>query len=359
MVEGAAVVKIALADSTKTRPARVLGRAQCDDLAVLQVDNTDGLVAAPLGDSSAAKIGADVVALGYPFSFDLGNDLSVNVGNISQLKAQLGKYQDLIKIDAAINHGNSGGPLVNTHGEVVGFNTLSFEGVQNQNYAIAMSYAKPIVAQLARGKNRNHLGLNLAPNAYADYFGSADGMVVVGVASGSPAARMGMLQADLLLDVEGKSIASEEALCDVLRSHADGDHLKVTVLRADSGELLQGEVVVGQTGDSASGQPLVAVGKVEPEDGSDAQGSGQDENTGQDEYPVRDPNEVCGQATVVGVDALAIRAEPSRSSALLAEVQRGGVVDVLCQEPIDADGRTWAKVRSGAVEGYMSTNYLQ
>lgn len=343
VVEGASVVKIALADSTRTRPARVLGRAQCDDLAVLQVDNTDGLAAAPLGDSSAARVGASVVALGYPLSFDLGNDLSVNVGNISQLQAQLGKFQDLIKVDAAINHGNSGGPLVNTRGEVVGINTLGFESAQNQNYAIAMSYARPIVEQLSQGKNRNHIGLNLAPNAYSDYFGTSDGMVVVGVASGSPAARTGIAQADLLLEVEGKAIASEEALCDVLRSRSDGEFVKVTVLRADRGELLQGEVVIGPAvGDAAPDRQLAVVGTVQ----------GGQQATGES-------NAVCRQATVVGVDALAIRAEPSRSSAQLGEVPRGGVVDVLCQAPIDADGRTWIKARSGAMEGYMSTNYLQ
>jgi len=357
VVEGASVVKIALADSTRTRPARVLGRSQCDDLAVLQVDNTEGLAAAPLGDSSAAKVGAGIVALGYPLSFDLGNDLSVNVGNISQLNAQLGKYQDLIKIDAAINHGNSGGPLVNERGEVVGINTLGFEGTQNQNYAIAMSYARPIVEQLAQGKNRNYLGLNLVPNNYADYFGTSDGMVVIGVSSGGPAAQSGVAQADLLLEVEGKAIASEEALCDVLRSHSDGDALKMTVLRADTGELLQGDVVVGQTGGSpATGKPLAVIGTVERAQEQPTEAASQEQPT---EAAGQDPNAVCGQATVVEVAALAIRAEPNRSSALLGEVPRGGVVDVLCQEPIDADGRVWVKARSGGIEGFMSTNYLE
>ena len=321
---------------------------QCDDLAVLQVDNTEGLAAAALGDSSAARVGADVVALGYPLSFDLGNDLSVNVGNISQLNAQLGKFQDLIKVDA-INHGNSGGPLVNASGEVVGINTLGFEGTQNQNYAIAMSYARPIVEQLAQGKNRNHIGMNLVPNAYADYFGTSDGMVVVGVSSGSPASRSGVAQADLLLEVEGKAISSEEALCDVLRSHSDGDHLNLTVLRADSGELLQGEVVIDQSGDSAAaGRPLAVVGTLQRDEQPAADNSGQAGASGQD------PNAVYSQATVVEVEALAIRAEPNRSSALLGEVPRGGVVDVLCQEPVDADGRVLVKARSGGIEGYRA-----
>jgi len=248
VVEGASVVKIALADSTKTRSARVVGRSQCDDLAVLQVENTEGLEEAKLGDSSSMKVGAEVVALGYPLSFDLGTDVSVNPGSISQLKSQLSKFENLIKTDAAINPGNSGGPLVNRRGEVIGINSLGIVGAQGQNYAIAMSQAQPIIKQLEQGKNRHYIGLNLVPNEYPDYFGTDEGMAVIGVASGSPAAQVGIEQADLLVKMEGKSINSEEAICDILRSHADGDQLKVTVFRATTGDVLEGELTLGKVG---------------------------------------------------------------------------------------------------------------
>src|SRR3954454_3375972 len=85
VVVGASAVKIAQANSNRTRPARVVGRSQCDDIAILQVENTEGLEQATLGDSNATKVGAQVVALGYPESFDLGNDLTVTDGSISKL----------------------------------------------------------------------------------------------------------------------------------------------------------------------------------------------------------------------------------------------------------------------------------
>jgi len=246
VVEGAAVIKVALADSTRTRPARVVGRSQCDDLAVLKVDNTDGMAAATLGDSGAMKPGADVVALGYPFSFDLGNDLSVNPGTVSQLNVQLDPFEELIKTDAAINPGNSGGPLVNARGEVIGINTLGFSGAQNTNYAIAMSQARPIIKQLEQGNNRNYLGLNLVANDYVDFFGVEGGMAVIGVASGSPAAQAKLAPVDLLLKIEGKTIQSEADVCNVLRSHNDGDVLAVEFLRGETGELFSGSVTIGK-----------------------------------------------------------------------------------------------------------------
>ncbi len=246
VVEGAAVIKIALADSTRTRPARVVGRSQCDDLAVLKVDNTDGLKAATLGDSNAMKPGADVVALGYPFSFDLGNDLSVNPGSISQLNVQLEPYEELIKMDAAINPGNSGGPLVNVRGDVIGINTLGRSAAQNTNYAIEMSHAQPIIKQLEASQNRNYIGLNLVANEFSDFFGVEGGMAVIGVASGSPAAQAKVAPVDLLLKMEGKSIASAADVCNVLRSHTDGDVLAVEFLRADSGVTYSSNITIGK-----------------------------------------------------------------------------------------------------------------
>ncbi|HEY0605141.1 MAG TPA: trypsin-like peptidase domain-containing protein [Herpetosiphonaceae bacterium] len=289
VVEGASVVKIALADSTRTRSARVVGRSQCDDLAVLKVENTEGLQEATLGESSSMKAGAEVVALGYPLSFDLGNDISVNPGSISQLNAQLSKFENLIKTDAAINPGNSGGPLVNRKGEVIGVNSLGIPDAQNTNYAIAMSQAKPIVAQLEEGKNRHFIGLNLVPNEYADYFGTDEGMAIIGVASGSPASQVGIQPADLLVKMEGKSITDEAAVCDILRSHADGDQLKVTVYRASTGEVLEGEMTMGKVGaaDDKTAK-LEVIGNLADSGGDQGEPPASDEPSGDSGEPTSD-----------------------------------------------------------------------
>lgn len=280
VVEGASIIKVASANSTKARSARVLGRAQCDDLAVLKVDDTEGLVAAPLGDTNSAKVGSDVVALGYPEAFDLGTDLSATTGTVSKLHAQQGQYEDLIQTNAAITHGNSGGPLVNRKGEVIGINTLGFytakgEREPNINFAIAMSHARPIIKDLESGKNRQYTGLNLYPNAFADYFGTDLGMVIIGVASGSPAAQVGLQPADLLLKIEGTSITGDVDVCDILHSHADGDQIKVTVLRADTGKILEGELTIGKIGAADDKTPKLAqVGTLDTTGGTGSNGGG-------------------------------------------------------------------------------------
>ncbi|MEJ7654475.1 MAG: trypsin-like peptidase domain-containing protein, partial [Chloroflexia bacterium] len=270
VVEGASSIKVAEAQSNEYRPARVVGRAQCDDLAVLQVDDPRGLVQAPLGESDGLQVGAEVTALGYPLSFQLGNDLSVNVGRISQLDAELGKYRELIKHDADINPGNSGGPLVSNKGEVVGINTLGFgdSGAQGQNFAIAMSLARPIIADLQAAKNRQYIGLNLVPNEYAEYFGTDQGMAIAGVVSGSPAARTGIQQADLLLKMEGQATNSEVTVCDILRSHAAGEQVKVTVYRKATDQMLEGEMTIGRVGAYRAPQ-LTVVSQGNGGDGGD------------------------------------------------------------------------------------------
>lgn len=253
VVEGASAVKVAEANSNRTRSARVVGRSQCDDIAVLKVDNTEGFEEATLGESSALKPGAEVVALGYPESFDLGNDLTVTDGSVSKLAAQRDKFEDLIQTNASFTHGNSGGPLINRRGEVIGINTLIFytasgEREPNINFSIAMSQAKPIIEELENGKNRLYVGLNLYPNLFAEYFGTEEGMAVVGVASGSPAAQAGIQATDLLLKLEGSTITTEEDVCNILRSRGDGDQLKVQVFRAATGEILEGEITIGKVG---------------------------------------------------------------------------------------------------------------
>ncbi|GAC1538013.1 MAG: hypothetical protein NVS2B7_08670 [Herpetosiphon sp.] len=255
VVEGASSIQVAQAKSDRAVSARIMGRSECDDLTVLKVSNTNGLEPLKLGDSDTSKQGADVVALGYPQSFQLGNDLTVTTGSISKLHATQDKLEDLIQTNTAITHGNSGGPLVNHKGEVIGVNTRGFitekgEREPGINFAIAISQAKPIIKQLESGKSLLFTGLNLYPNVFEKYFGTKEGLVVVGVASGSPASQIGVQPADLLVKMEGAAVNSEEDVCKILRSHADGDQIKVMLLRGNvnEGALLEGEMTLGKTG---------------------------------------------------------------------------------------------------------------
>jgi S1-C subfamily serine protease len=273
VVEGASSVQITLAKSERMRSARVVGRSQCDDLAVLKVENTQDLKAATLG--TTVKSGAEVATIGYPQSEKLIDDISVNWGGVSQLNVQIGNYEDLIQINATINSGNSGGPLVNNKGEVVGINTASRTDAQNTNYAISMAYAEPIIKQLEQGKNRHFIGLNLEENQWPEYFGTEGGMAVMGVSSGSPGSQADIEAADLLVKLEGETVNTMEDVCRILRSHADGDQLKVTILRATTGEVLEGELTMGKIGPADDKTvKLEVVGTVD-------NGQAAEENTGE------------------------------------------------------------------------------
>ena len=199
-MEGASAVTIAISGSNEQRPARVVGRSACDDLAVLKVENTAGLQPVKFGQSSALKVGEQVYALGD----DIGVELSITQGIVSKRGVSLGQYQSLIQTDAAINHGNSGGPLVNRYGNVIGINTLGYNAAvaTNINFAISIDQAESVIPALQQGTNGAWLDLNLVPNEYAKHFGTDQGVVVAGVDSGSPADKAGIKPAALLMSIE-------------------------------------------------------------------------------------------------------------------------------------------------------------
>jgi S1-C subfamily serine protease len=250
VVDGAASLTIAASGSNKERPARIVGVSPCDDLAVIKVDDVQGLKPAVFGKSSQQQVGEDVAAIGYPLGSSIGTDVTITRGIISKLDQPLEPYESLIQTDAAINHGNSGGPLVNRQGQVVGINTLGFDAsvATNINFAISIDQAQQVIPDLQGGHNRLWLGMNLGPNNYSDYFGTDAGLVVEAVASKSPASAAGVQQALLLTQLEGIDVNSTADVCRILRSHQDGDGLKVTFLNITNTEsqVLQGEVTIGQ-----------------------------------------------------------------------------------------------------------------
>lgn len=264
VVEGASAVTVAAAGSSQQRPARVVGRSSCDDLAVLKVDNVDGLKPATLGRSSALQVGEQVYAMGYPLGDQVGVEPSFTQGAVSKHDVELDQYQSLIQTDATINPGNSGGPLINQYGEVVGINSLGIHSdrVSNINFAISIDAAKSIIEHLQSGSNQQWLGLNLVPNTYKKYFGTEQGMVVAGVDSGSPAAKAGILPASLLLALENSKVNSMADVCKILRSHGDGDQLKVKLFYTNQKKewLFDGEVALGapEQTDEINPQPIPA-----------------------------------------------------------------------------------------------------
>ncbi|MGD9496889.1 MAG: S1C family serine protease [Armatimonadota bacterium] len=218
-----------------------LGADRLSDVAVLQIAGEAGdLPAAPLGNSDDLKIGEWVVAIGHPFAFDH----TVTVGVVSALgQRQLGPAEQnapvrrVIQTDAAINQGNSGGPLVNLAGAVVGINSMIFSPTGTSlgiGFAIPINDVKQIVHFLIeRGP---WIGVDhVLPNSagLARYLGlqAERGVVVMAVAPRSPAEQAGLRQGDVILSVDGQEIANAEELRNAVFRHQIGDAIALHVQR--------------------------------------------------------------------------------------------------------------------------------
>jgi S1-C subfamily serine protease len=226
-----ATISVLLADGTE-RPAKVLGTAPDNDIALVKVDDATGLVAATIGDSEVLQVGDDVVAIGN--ALDLGATPTVTKGIISATNRTLRvdanlKLTGLIQTDAAINHGNSGGALVNASGQVIGINSAGIPDAQNLGFAIASSTFQPLIETLKSGKS-----LAVAPVAVLGITSqpSQDGILITGITSGSGADAAGIQEGDLITAIDGKAVQSQDQVGDAIRAHKPGDSIKVTVDRA-------------------------------------------------------------------------------------------------------------------------------
>ncbi len=241
VVLGAGSIKVVDPADQKQISARVVALSPCDDVALLEVER-GSFKPARTGDSKKLATGEEVVALGFPGGFtDSGSSkLTVTRGIVSKTSDSFDGLQDLIQTDAAINGGNSGGPLVNKRGEVIGMNTLRSVTAQSANFAISIAEAKFVADKLKAGKNISYLGMRLEQN----YTGLAkelniklayiDGLVVTGIDTGSPAASANIAYSDLVFDVDNVAVKSVGAFCDVLRSRKTGDKIRIDFTRTFS-----------------------------------------------------------------------------------------------------------------------------
>ena len=239
VVQGAGSVVVRNPDTNKKISAKIVGRSPCDDLAVIEVDDASPFKPADLGTTKDIKQGSQAYAVGFPGtpSEEFGSArLSITGGLISKLDAQSEEYglQDLIQMDVAINHGNSGGPLIDSHGKVIGINTLGFlgAGLESVNYAISIDEAKPIYEQLLEGKDIMSIGVNIIPNdpSYEDDYGIPyydDTAVIIGIEDSSALFDEKWRTNDVIATAEGKSIRHTGDLCSVLRSHRSGDKIRI------------------------------------------------------------------------------------------------------------------------------------
>ena len=232
-------------------PARIVGRDQASDLALLKIDGQN-LPFVRWGDSGRARVGDWVLAIGNPYS--LGG--SVTAGIISALHrsiTQVGAYDRYIQTDAAINMGNSGGPMFDLNGNVIGVNTalISPTGASvGIGLAIPAELARPVIESLQRGQRpqRGYLGVGLQPLT-EDIAGSLGlpkdrGEIVRSIQPGEPAARAGLQQGDVILRVNGREVNPDETVSYLIANTPVGSRVPIDIIRG--GRRMTVTATVGQ-----------------------------------------------------------------------------------------------------------------
>jgi serine protease Do len=227
-------VRVRLADEREF-DADVVGRDPKLDIALLRLRGAKDLPAAPLGSSEQLRVGEYVLAVGNPFG--LGHTVTLGIVSAKARAIGAGPYDDFIQTDASINPGNSGGPLFNWRGEVVGINAAIRAGANGIGFAIPVDAAKDVLPQLREKGHveRGRLGLAFQPmtSDLATGLGVSGnkGALVSEVEPGGAAARAGLKPGDVVLAVNGTSIAHAEELPRRVAVHAPGTSIKLTVLR--------------------------------------------------------------------------------------------------------------------------------
>ena len=243
----ASTIEVRLSDGT-VRTASVVGLDSAADLAVLKI-NPSGLDLQPItwGDSSKLVSGEAVVALGAPYrrSESVTAGVVSNVNRVQPADAKGQNYIPMIQVDVPINHGNSGGPLVNLKGELVGINAqgqASQDGgtADGMAFSITSNYAKRISSEIiAKGKaTHGYLGASVKNSPADTGSGSSKlipgGVEIASVESNSPAAKAGLRSGDVVIEADGHAVTKSDELNGTVRAAAAGSDLKLKIKRGSS-----------------------------------------------------------------------------------------------------------------------------
>jgi 2-alkenal reductase len=258
VVAGGNTFTVLFASARSQVVAKLVGRDPLDDLAVLKVDDKVPAVA-EFGSSTDLQPGQMVLAIGSALG-DFRN--TVTSGVISALHRTLGgtsEMDDMLQTDAAINHGNSGGPLVNLSGQVIGVNTAiagtdpgSGDIAQGIGFAIPSNRARDIAVQILAHGNIQHPFIGVTYRSIDSQLQAAQslpvdhGAQVSSVSPGSPADKAGIKKGDLIVAIDGKTIDVDNTLSGRLMKYTPGQKVKLSVLRPGSNSELTIDVTLGQ-----------------------------------------------------------------------------------------------------------------
>jgi serine protease Do len=240
VIEKAQEIKVLLSNKRDYK-ARIIGADPKTDIAVIKID-AKGLSPLLWGDSNRLKVGEIVFAIGNPFGLNQTVTMGV-IGAVGRANVGIADYEDFIQTDAAINPGNSGGALVNVRGELIGINTAILSrsgGYQGIGFAVPSSMARQVMDSLVKYKKvvRGWLGVSIqeVTSDLAEEFGVKDlkGALVSGVVKGSPAAKAGIKQGDVILQYNGKVVEDTGHLRNMVSQTPIGTTVKVKLQRAKS-----------------------------------------------------------------------------------------------------------------------------
>jgi S1-C subfamily serine protease len=268
---------------TKALPTTLVGYDQSKDVALLKITNGANLPTITFGNSSKAVVGDAVVAIGNALGLAAGTP-TVTQGIVSALGrsvtaggegTETETLQNMIQTDAAINPGNSGGPLIDTSGQVIGMNTAvagtTSDGTSSQNigFAIPAASVESLISQLAKGgqsgNGGGYLGVDitsLTPALRQQYgFTPTSGAVILSVVSGSPADKAGLVEGDVIVDIDGTAITSADDLTKVIQADKAGQSVTITYYVGDSkrtttatlGTQAEAQQQEGNSGNTGSG----------------------------------------------------------------------------------------------------------
>jgi serine protease Do len=241
VVTGAGLLQVYVGEDATPLNARILGVSECSDLAVIDIDG-EGFPFLGWYEGDI-RPGVDVYAAGFP----LGDpQFTLTRGIVSKadtaVETEWASVDHVIEHDARINPGNSGGPLITDDALVIGVNYAGRSDT-DQNYAISVSEARGIVEQLQNGDDFESIGVNGV--AVFDQAAGVSGIWVSSVASGSPADRTGITGGDIITNLEGITLGADGTMsnyCDVIRTHAADDPMRVEVLRWNTSQVLAGQI---------------------------------------------------------------------------------------------------------------------
>ena len=243
VISGALVISV-LTNDNQEYEAAIVGSDEMSDLAVLKID-ARGLEAAEFGDSSKLRVGDSVVAIGDPLGVQLRGTMTNGIISAINRDLTVGdRTMTLIQTNAALNNGNSGGPLINCYGQVIGINTVKMSSyysasasVEGLGFAIPISVAKPIIDELIENgyvAGRPAIGISgeALPTYYRMYYRLPDGVYVTSVNEGSDAKAKGVREGDIVTAINGEAISSIDDLNTVKNQYAAGDEVTLTIYRS-------------------------------------------------------------------------------------------------------------------------------